>query len=115
MTCGCAVAADWTITAGRAVGSPRASNAPASAAGLLTCHPITATAANDAAIAHTIIMLADTLGLHVIAEGVETEAHHAFLKSQGCRAFQGYLFGRPESLTAFELRTRSSGALPAAA
>ena len=71
--------------------------------------------ANDAAIAHTIIMLADTLGLHVIAEGVETEAHHAFLKSQGCRAFQGYLFGRPESLTAFELRTRSSGALPAAA
>jgi EAL domain-containing protein (putative c-di-GMP-specific phosphodiesterase class I) len=31
----------------------------------------------------------------VIAEGVETEAQRAFLLSQGCRAYQGYLFGRP--------------------
>ncbi len=58
----------------------------------------------DAAIAHTIIVLADLLGLAVIAEGVETIEHHRFLQEQGCPAFQGYLFGRPEPLEAFEQR-----------
>ena len=60
----------------------------------------------DAAIAHTIITLANMLGLAVIAEGVETTAHHQFLLEHGCRAFQGYLFGRPEPLEAFEQRVR---------
>jgi diguanylate cyclase (GGDEF)-like protein/PAS domain S-box-containing protein len=50
---------------------------------------------NDAAIAETIIKLGETLGLSVIAEGVETEEQRAFLESHGCRNFQGYLFGRP--------------------
>ena len=50
----------------------------------------------DAAIAHTIIVLADLLGLAVIAEGVETVEHHRFLQEHGCPAFQGYLFGRPD-------------------
>ena len=50
---------------------------------------------NDAAIAATIIALGDTLGLAVIAEGVETHEQRALLESQGCRGFQGYLFGRP--------------------
>ena len=70
--------------------------------------------ASDTAIAHSIITLSDALGLRVIAEGVETEAHHAALQAHGCRAFQGYLFGRPEPLAAFELRARGTGAIPAA-
>lgn len=50
---------------------------------------------NDAAIAETIIALGKTLGLAVIAEGVETIDQYAVLERQGCRGFQGYLFGRP--------------------
>ncbi len=57
---------------------------------------------SDAAIARSIIGLAGALGLDVIAEGVETTEHHQFLLSHGCRAFQGYLFGRPLALEDFE-------------
>ncbi|WP_339450718.1 EAL domain-containing response regulator [Pseudomonas sp. JAI120] len=49
----------------------------------------------DAAITRTIIELAHSLSLRVVAEGVETQAQLAFLKEAGCDQIQGYLFSRP--------------------
>jgi len=57
---------------------------------------------NDAAIVQTIIAMTEALGLNVIAEGVETHEQQEFLEHRGCHAFQGYFFGRPMPLTAFE-------------
>jgi diguanylate cyclase (GGDEF)-like protein/PAS domain S-box-containing protein len=56
---------------------------------------------NDAAVASTIIALAHSLGLAVIAEGVETWEQLEQLKRYGCGAFQGYLFGRPVPIEEF--------------
>jgi diguanylate cyclase (GGDEF)-like protein len=51
---------------------------------------------SDAAIARSVIMLGHSLGLTVIAEGVETQAHLRLLGDYGCEQFQGYLFSRPK-------------------
>ncbi|HEY8908032.1 MAG TPA: EAL domain-containing protein, partial [Rhodoferax sp.] len=57
---------------------------------------------NDAAISKMVIALAESIGLTVIAEGVETSDQRDFLASQGCHAYQGFLSSRPLPLDEFE-------------
>ena len=57
---------------------------------------------NDAAIAKMVVVLAESMGLSVIAEGVELQAQADFLAHQGCHAYQGYLFSRPLTLSMLE-------------
>ncbi len=52
----------------------------------------------SSAIVQTIISLAQTLGLKLVAEGVETEEQKAFLIEAGCHYLQGYLLGRPKPI-----------------
>ena len=59
---------------------------------------------NDATIARTIVALANSMGMNVIAEGVETEAQRRFLATNGCMTYQGYLFGRPMPVDDFTQR-----------
>ena len=54
--------------------------------------------ADDVAIVKMIHQLAHTLGMSVVAEGVENEGQRDHLMALGCDYFQGYLFGKPESL-----------------
>jgi len=57
---------------------------------------------NDRTLVLTIITMAHSLGLEVIAEGVETQQQFEFLRDHGCNHYQGYLFGRPVPLHEFE-------------
>lgn len=56
----------------------------------------------DAVIVQTIIGMAHSLKLEVIAEGVETKDQQAFLAQHGCTMYQGYLFGKPTPVREFE-------------
>ena len=64
---------------------------------------------NDAAIARMIIVLGESLGLEVLAEGVATPEQQQALQAQGCHAYQGYLYSRPVPLEAFEVLTQQPG------
>ncbi len=57
---------------------------------------------DDAVIVKTIIAMANSLGIEVIAEGVETEAQRVFLEQNNCQLCQGYLFSKPVPLAEFE-------------
>ena len=59
------------------------------------------TDANSETIVRTVIALGQSMGMTVIAEGVEAEAQHRFLADNGCTQFQGYLLGRPMPLVDF--------------
>lgn len=50
---------------------------------------------DDATIVRAIIQLARSLGMQVIAEGVETQEQEAYIISQGCNEGQGYLYSKP--------------------
>ena len=58
--------------------------------------------ANDAAIVRTMVVLAQSLGLDIISEGVETEAIRNFLADNDCYSYQGYFFGHPVPMEQFE-------------
>jgi EAL domain-containing protein (putative c-di-GMP-specific phosphodiesterase class I) len=57
---------------------------------------------SDKAIVRTIIAMANSMDLDVIAEGVETEEQKQMLLNAGCTHFQGYLFSRPVLIGEFE-------------
>ena len=72
------------------------------------------TEADDRSIVAAIISLARSLGLKVVAEGVETQAHFDFLRAGSCDVMQGYLISRPlmaADITAF-LRRHCDGWQP---
>jgi len=56
---------------------------------------------NDCALTRAVIALGRTLGLRVVAEGVETQAQADFLTAEGCGIGQGYLFSQPLPAAAF--------------
>ncbi len=70
---------------------------------------------DDAAIAKAIVTLAHSLGLRVVAEGIETEAQQDYLRGLGCELGQGYLLSRPLAPARAEalLRQRAGAELPA--
>lgn len=49
-------------------------------------------------IIYSILYMAKEIGIHTVAEGVETEEQFRFLKHAGCERMQGYYFGRPEPM-----------------
>src|SRR4029077_941095 len=67
---------------------------------------------NDAAIANAIIVLAHSLKLKVVAEGVETPEQEAFLKASQCDKLQGHLFNKPLSISQFDQLLKQGNGTP---
>jgi diguanylate cyclase (GGDEF)-like protein len=66
---------------------------------------------SDQAIVRTIIAMANSLNLGIIAEGVETEAQQKLLLGTGCTHYQGYLFSKPLPIEQFEALLEKDGEL----
>ncbi len=67
------------------------------------------TSADARSIAQAIVQMAHSLGLRVVAEGVETEAQRDLLVAMGCDELQGYLFAKPMTAQALELWATDDG------
>lgn len=67
---------------------------------------------NDRVIVRTIIAMAKSLNMDVIAEGVETENQHRLLQDMGCNNCQGYLFSKPIGAESFEKLLKEQGYAP---
>ncbi|MGQ0656826.1 MAG: EAL domain-containing protein [Chromatiales bacterium] len=65
---------------------------------------------DDAAIVRALVTLAHSLGVAVIAEGVETREQHEFLAKEGCDQVQGYYFARPVTAEELTPLLRAGGA-----
>jgi EAL domain-containing protein (putative c-di-GMP-specific phosphodiesterase class I) len=68
--------------------------------------------ANDVAISRAIIALAHSLGMSLVAEGVESDAQLAFLRQYGCEAYQGWLFAKAMEADDLSVLMRSTTAAP---
>ncbi len=69
------------------------------------------TDSEDKAIVSAIINMASSLGMHTIAEGVETAEQLAFLRLHGCDEVQGYYFSKPLTVDDFEKKMLNGGVL----
>jgi len=67
---------------------------------------------SNEAIVRTIISMSKSLGMEVIAEGVETEEQRELLARSGCCAYQGYLFGKPMPIDDFQRLAASRKDIP---
>ncbi len=67
------------------------------------------------AIARSVVDLGNSLGLEVIAEGVESQEQLSFLSGLGCRMFQGYFFSRPVPVAEFDTFVERSAQVRGAA
>ncbi|MEJ2142668.1 MAG: EAL domain-containing protein [Gammaproteobacteria bacterium] len=65
---------------------------------------------DDGTLAKTIIAMAHSLGLNVVAEGIESEQHYEFLKQHNCDELQGYLFSHPLPVKAFQTYLQETSA-----
>lgn len=68
--------------------------------------------ADDAAIAQAILAMASSLGMRVIAEGVETVQQAVFLRDKGCDAMQGFYFSKPLAANELSLLLQRIGRFP---
>jgi diguanylate cyclase (GGDEF)-like protein len=73
------------------------------------------TPGNGAAVTRAIVSMGRSLGMTILAEGVETETQRALLERMGCDVMQGYLFSPPVPADRIDQMLKSGGVLPVAA